>query len=361
MKIALVAPPFLPVPPLRYGGTERVIGTLASELTRRGHDVTLFGAGDSTVPCRVVAVVPESLWASGWTGDGEVWYRRTADLVAKHADEFDVIHSHIDGFGFETARTSATPWVTTLHGRLDMGPIVDQLARYPEARLIAISDNQRSQAPGVNWQATIHHGLELVDVPLGDGSGDYLAFVGRLAPDKGVDDAIEVARRTGRRLMIAAKKSEVEEVEVYEQHVAPAVDAGVATFVGELDDRARDRLFHDALATLMMGDWPEPFGLVAIESLSSGTPVISRRSGALPEIIVDGIDGFIVDGVDEAVERVGQVSALNRENIQARTLRRFSATRMTDDYEVVFSTLVGRKRAGDEGAHSALEVESAVT
>jgi glycosyltransferase involved in cell wall biosynthesis len=360
MKIALVAPPFLPIPPVGYGGTERVIGTLATELTKRGHDVTLFGAGDSSVPCRVIPVVPTSLWSSGWRGDGDPWYRRTADLVAEHAPEFDVVHSHIDGFGFEAARSSATPWLTTLHGRLDMGPIVDHLAAYPEAGLVAISDNQRNQAPGANWLATIHHGLDLAHVPLGSGNGGYLAFVGRLAPDKGVDDAIEVARRAGKKLVIAAKKSEDEEAEVYETHVAPAVDEGVAGFIGELGDRARDRLFAEALATLMMGDWPEPFGLVAIESLSSGTPVIARRAGALPEIVVDGVDGFIVDGVDEAAERVGPAALLDRQDIQARTLRRFSVERMVDDYEAVYESLAGPK-AGRGRRESRTEVESAVT
>jgi glycosyltransferase involved in cell wall biosynthesis len=281
LKIALVAPPFLPVPPLRYGGTERVVATLASELARRGHDVTFFGAGDSTVPTKVVAVVPKALWATGWRGDGTEWYTRTADMVLERAGDFDVIHSHIDGFGFAAARQTQTPWLTTLHGRLDMGPIVDHLAEHPEANLVAISANQRRQAPAANWLATIHHGLDLSAAPLGEGMGDYLVFVGRLAPDKGVDDAIEVAQRVGKRLVIAAKAAEEEETEVYDRHVAPAVDEGVATFVGELGGQARDRLFADALATLMMGDWPEPFGLVAIESLASGTPVIARRAGAL--------------------------------------------------------------------------------
>ena len=361
MKIALVAPPFLPVPPVRYGGTERVIGTLATELTRRGHDVTLFGPGDSTVPCRVVPVVANSLWASGWRGDGEPWYRRTAEMVAEHAHEFDVVHSHIDGFGFEATRATSTPWVTTLHGRLDMGPIVDHLAQYPEAGLVAISANQRRQAPTANWLATIHHGLDLADVPLGEGSGDYLAFVGRLAPDKGVDDAIEVARRAGKLLVIAAKASEQEETEVYDRHVAPAVDEGVARFVGELGGHARDRIFADALATLMLGDWPEPFGLVAIESLASGTPVIARRAGALPEIVVDGVDGFVVDSMEEAAERVSRVPALHRSQIRERTLRRFAADRMVAEYEAVYESLVSPLLGGRDGSESGIKVGSAVT
>lgn len=361
MKIALVAPPFLPVPPVRYGGTERVIATLATELTRRGHDVTLFGPGDSNVPCHVVPVVETSLWASGWRGDGVPWYERTADLVAEHAAEFDIVHSHIDGFGFAAARASATPWLTTLHGRLDIGPIVGHLAQYPEAGVVAISDNQRNQAPRANWLATIHHGLDLSDVPLGAGGGGYLVFVGRLAPDKGVDDAIEVARRAGKRLVIAAKATEDEETDVYDRYVAPAVEEGVATFVGEVGGHARDRLFANALATMMMGDWPEPFGLVAIESLASGTPVIARRAGALPEIVVNGVDGFIVGSVDEAAESVSRAPALNRPQIRARTLRRFAAERMVDDYEAVYESLVDPDGAGRDGLESRAEVVSAVT
>lgn len=361
MKIALVAPPFLPVPPPRYGGTERVVATLATELSRRGHDVTLFGAGDSSVPCKIVPVVPRSLWASGWRGDGEPYYWRTAELVAQQADEFDIIHSHIDGFGFKSARTSRTPWVTTLHGRLDEGPIVNHLAEYPEARLVAISDSQRGQAPGANWVATIHHGMYVDQTPLGSGGGAYLAFVGRLAPDKGVDDAIEVARLSGQRLVIAAKTSEAEEALTYDTHVAPAVEGGGVDFVGEVGGKARDTLFGDASATLMMGDWPEPFGLVAIESLAAGTPVIARRSGALPEIVIDGVDGFIVDSVEEAAERVGRAPALDRTRIRARTLRRFAAARMIDDYLAVFKSLVSDAGLPARDAHERRAVESVVT
>jgi glycosyltransferase involved in cell wall biosynthesis len=361
LKICLVAPPFLPVPPARYGGTERVIATLATELSHRGHDVTVFGAGDSSVPTKIVAVVPQALWSTGWRGDGTEWYHRTADLVLEHADEFDLVHSHIDGFGFAAARQTQTPWLTTLHGRLDEGPIVQHLAEHPEASLVAISANQRRQAPAANWLATIHHGLDLTGAPLGEGSGEYLVFVGRLAPDKGVDDAIEVARRAGKRLVIAAKAAEEEETEVYDSHVAPAIDEGIARFVGEVGGNARDRLFADALATLMMGGWPEPFGLVAIESLASGTPVIARRAGALPEIVVDGTDGFIVDSVEEGAARVARVAALDRPEIRRRTLRRFAAERMVDEYEQVYLTLAGSPRDARSERESRTEVGSAVT
>jgi glycosyltransferase involved in cell wall biosynthesis len=350
MRIALVAPPFLAVPPPRYGGTERVVGVLASELTRRGHDVTLFGAGDSSVPCRVIPVVPRALWANGWRGDGVPYYLRTAELAAAHLGEFDVIHSHIEGYGFDVERSSPTPFVSTLHGRLDMGAIVDQLADHPGAKLVAISASQRSQAPGANWLATIHHGLRLEGTPDGAGQGGYLVFVGRLTPDKGVDEAIEVARRSGQRLVIAAKAVEPDEVETYDRFVAPAVDEGAATFVGEVGGQARDRLFASATATLMMGNWPEPFGLVAIESLAVGTPVIALRAGALPEIVVDGVDGYIVDDLDTATERVGRAPALDRHAIRMRTLRRFSAERMVDDYLAVYRRLVDEAAVDDAPA-----------
>ena len=340
LRIAQVAPPFLPVPPPRYGGTERIVAVLADGLHERGHDVTVFAPGDSNVACKLVPIVPRALWIAGVQAELEPTIARIVEQIERHETEFDLIHSHIEWFGFEWADRSQVPVVSTLHGRIDEGPTADLIAQYPHIPLVAISDAQRAFSPDQNWVATIHHGLPLDGVPAGDGSGGYLLFVGRLAPEKGTDAAIEVARRSGLRLLVAAKATDDKEMMTYREVVAPAADDGIIRFLGEVGPPARDHLFGDALATVMMGDWPEPFGLVAVESMATGTPVIARRAGALPEIVRDGIDGFVVDTIDEAVYAVGALTDLDRRRIRADALRRFSAARMIDEYEREFRALV---------------------
>lgn len=348
LRIALVAPPFLPVPPARYGGTERIVSVLADGLHERGHDVTLFATGDSTTAARLVPLVSKSLWKDGIPADVDSIMARVVAGVERFGGEFDLIHSHIEWYGFEWARRSPTPVVSTLHGRIDEGPTATLLPQFRDVPLIAISERQRAFAPDQNWVATIHHGLPLTDAPRGGGSGTHLLFVGRITPEKGVDAAIEVARGAGIPLLIAAKAIDPHEIEHYKEVVVPAEAEGVVKYLGEVGGRARDRLFGEALATLMMGDWPEPFGLVAVESIATGTPVIARRAGALPEIIRDGIDGFVVDSVEEAVEFMPHVAELDRERIRLDAQRRFSADRMIDDYERHFMEIVaGRAKPAD--------------
>jgi glycosyltransferase involved in cell wall biosynthesis len=264
---------------------------------------------------------------------------RLVEQVDEYADEFELIHSHIEWYGFDWAARSRTPVVSTLHGRIDIGPTAKLLPQYPEIPLIAISERQRAFSPDQNWLATIYHGLPLDDVPQGTGSGGYLLFVGRITPEKGVDAAIEVARAAGYRLFVAAKVIDDKEIATYDRDVRPHQDSGLVNFLGEVGPPARDKLFGGATATLMMGDWPEPFGLVAVESMATGTPVIALRAGALPEIIRDRIDGFLVDSVDEAVAVVPRLADLDRNRIRADALRRFSAERMIDDYERLFVDL----------------------
>jgi glycosyltransferase involved in cell wall biosynthesis len=326
----------VPVPPVRYGGTERIVGVLADGLHARGHDVTLYASGDSRVASKLVPVVPRALWRSGYESNPGPFVERAVDMVMNDAAAYDVIHGHLEGRGFELARRSPTPVVTTLHGRLDVGPTASLLETYRDIGLVAISANQRSYKPDANWLATIHNGLPLRDLPFGHGDGGYLLFVGRLAPEKGVPDAIEVARRSGRLLVLAAKAIEPREIALYEAVVAPAAAAGHVRFVGEVGGAARDQLFANAAATLMMGEWPEPFGLVAIESLAAGTPVIARHRGALPEIIEHGTDGFLVVELETAAGFVGRVPDLDRQLIRARALDRFSADRMVDAYAALF-------------------------
>jgi glycosyltransferase involved in cell wall biosynthesis len=345
VRIALLSPPLLPVPPERYGGVERVVGVLAEGLHERGHDVTLFAPGDSSVSCRLVPTVERALWNYGYEPDPSRHYEHTLELVVEAGDEFDIIHSHLDQRGFELGGRTAVPVMSTLHGRTDVDPLAAALAAHPEEPVVAISHSQRSFAPNANWLATIHNGLDLDTLPLGTGGGGYVVFVGRLSHDKGVRETIEAARIAGMRLLVAAKALAPNELEVYDTVVAQAVDEGVAEFIGEVDRTARDRLFAAAEATLMLSRWPEPFGLVAIESLAAGTPVIASRSGALPEIIEHGVDGFVVDSPAAAAAALAAVSSLDRGEIRRRALARFSAGRMIEKYEEIYMRAVGRSQS----------------
>ena len=348
LRIAFVAPPFLPVPPPRYGGTERIVGVLADGFMKRGHDVTLFAAGDSETAARLVPVVPESLWKSQREANPNEAMARIVETVASREGQFDVISSHIEWHGFDWACYSTRPVVATLHGRIDVGPTAETLPNYPSIPLVAISERQRAFWPDQNWLATIHHGLDFDDVHQGTGSGGYLVFIGRITPEKGLDAAVELARRSGLHLVVAAKAKAPQEMETYRQFVEPAEREGIATFLGEVGPPARDRLFGDALATVMLGDWPEPFGLAAVESLATGTPLIARRAGALPEIVRDGVDGFVVDDVDEALAAISKLSRLDRTEIRRSALLRFSADRMVDEYESVFLDLVDSRGRAPE-------------
>jgi glycosyltransferase involved in cell wall biosynthesis len=361
LRIALIAPPFIPVPPPTYAGTERVVAALATGLHGRGHRVTVYASGDSALPCEVVPVVPEALWRTGHRGDASAYLEMTVAQAWKDAERFDVIHSHVETAGFLMARYSGTPVVTTLHRRLDVGGVAELIDRFPDVPLVAISESQRRWNHGANWIATIHHGLDFDATPIGDTSGEYLLFVGRIAPEKGVSEAIDVATRTGRRLVMAAKVYERDEVALFETAVRPAIDAGVVDWRGEVGTRERDRLMSGALATLMLGGWPEPFGLVAIESMATGTPVIARRAGGCTETIEHGITGFLVDDVDEAIHAVSRLKALRRPHIAAYARGRFSAERMVARYEQVYELLLAQRRPGSVPARAAHDRQELTT
>jgi glycosyltransferase involved in cell wall biosynthesis len=339
LRIALVAPPFLPIPPPGYAGTERVVAMLAQTLHVRGHRVTVFCSGDSDLPCEVVPVVPEAVWhrEQGW---GLAWVEMTVARAWEQATRFDLIHSHVDSTGFLMARYGPTPVVTTLHGRLDTDGLADLIDVFPEIPLIAISESQRRWNPDANWVATIHHGLDFSNTPMNDRPGDYLLFVGRITPEKGIAEAIEVARRSQTRLVMAAKVHEQAEQALFDEVVKPAIDDGVVDWRGELGGEERDQLMAGALATLMLGAWPEPFGLVAVESMATGTPVIARRAGACTETVTHGESGFTVDDVTEAVLAVARVSGLDRAALAAQARQRFSVERMVDDYEAAYDRVL---------------------
>ena len=353
LRIAVISPPMLPVPPPGYSGTERVVAALIDELVDRGHQVTLYAPGDSDVACELVPTLPKSLWAAGYEGDVSSYINVGLAHVWRDHARFDVIHSNVETLGFLFARHCPTPVVTTLHGRLDVSGIPELLTEFSDIPLVAISDSQGRWFPDANWISTVHHGLPLEQAPFGEQPGDYLALIGRVTPEKGVDEAIDLARRTRMPLKLAAKVYDQHEKIHFAEVVAPAIDDGIVEFEGEVGQLERDRLYAGALATLMLGAWPEPFGLVAIKSMATGTPVIARRAGALTETVEHGVDGFLVDDLDEAALAIERVRELDRGLIRRRALERYSAKRMADEYEEVYRSLLdgrGGREANRDGA-----------
>ena len=356
LRIAQVAPPMEPVPPRGYGGTERVVAALVDELLARGHDVTTFASADSEVPGQLAPTVARALRADGFRGDSAPWFYATIRAVLDRATDFDVIHSHLEWASSILAVQSPVPVLSTFHGRLDLPWAATLLEGTPG--LVAISRSQAATHPSVRWFGIVHNGLDLARAPLAVHRNDDLVFVGRIAQEKGILDAIEVARLTGRTLKVIAKRPVVaHEVEYFEEIFVPALrQAG--SFVhdlGELSGQERDRIVGASHAMLMPGTWPEPFGLAVIEAMACGTPVLARRVGALPEILRDGIDGFFGDDVEHLAFLVDRVDELDREAIRTSVLDRFSAGRMVDAYEVLY------RRAVDEATQAAAAGSQAAT
>lgn len=337
LRIAQVAPPFERVPPGAYGGTERIVHGLVTELHRRGHEITTFASGDSVVPGRHIETVDKALRPIGYTGDSLPYMQETLHAVLKHAREFDVIHSHLEWTSLLLARVAPVPVVSTFHGRLDL-PWADDLLADPPDGLIAVSRNQASTHPDIPF-SVVHNGLRLADAPFGKERSDALCFVGRVVPEKGIVESIEIAKAAGRPLKIAAKVAAGGvEREYYDEVFAPALKAAGPSveYLGEVSQDERDQLLAESYAAVMPGSWPEPFGLVAIEALACGTPVVARPTGALPEIVRDGIDGFFGDDVRAMAFGVDRVGELDRRAIRESVIERFSVERMTDGYEAIY-------------------------
>jgi glycosyltransferase involved in cell wall biosynthesis len=350
MRVAQIAPPFETVPPLRYGGTERVVGTLTDELVRRGHQVTLFAAGGSHTSARLVPTVEQALWyQQPRPRDFTPYWSITLGEVWRHIAEFDLIHSHVDYFAYPMARAGICPVLTTLHGRLDLPDLRPLYQQFDDVPLVSISDAQRQPVPNARWMATIHHGIELEEFTFNPDVGGYLAFLGRISPDKGLDIAIRVARRVGVPLLIAARMPLPQlqdpnvraDWEYWENEVQPLLEGKQVELLGQLGGKDKDDFLRNAAALLFPIRWPEPFGLVMIEALACGTPVLALRHGSVSEVIEDGVTGFVRDTEDELVEAVARVTELDRARCRREAERRFSPNAMADAYERVYRNLVG--------------------
>ncbi|SDV46740.1 glycosyltransferase family 4 protein [Chitinasiproducens palmae] len=343
MRIAQVAPLYESVPPRAYGATERVVSFLTEALTHAGHRVTLFATGDSTTAAELVPICPRGLWRDVDVWDTLTHHVRQLEAVAARAADFDVVHFHGDPFHFPLARRLPFAHLTTMHGQLlaaDHGPLFEA---FPDAPLVSISDNQRRPLPHANWRATVHHGMPLDALQFHAGRGDYLLFLGRMMGEKRPDRAIEIARRAGLPLKMAAKVHPGE-VEYFRNEVEPMLraNADIVEYLGEVGGAQRAALIGNARALLFPVDWPEPFGMVMIEAMASGTPVVAWRRGAVPEVLDEGETGFIVEDVDAAVDAVARVASLDRRRCRAVFERRFDATRMAADYVAVYEGLLAR-------------------
>ena len=339
MRIAQVAPLHERVPPLLYGGTERVVSYLTEELVRQGHDVTLFASGDSITRAKLVACSERSLRLDERIIDPLAHHFVLLDEVFARAAEFDVLHFHIDYLHFPLSRRQQTPHVTTLHGRLDLPDLIPLYRKFGEMPVVAISRAQRRPLPWLNWQGTVHHGLPPDLYRPGAGRGDYLLFLGRISIEKRLDRAIEIARHSGMRLKVAAKVDTADR-KYFKKTIEPLLDDPIVEFVGEVGDRGKQALLGDARALLFPIDWPEPFGLVLLEAMACGTPVIAYRRGSVPEILEDGVTGFLVDNLCEATSAVANVDRLDRALCRSRFEERFSAARMAQDYLNIYERLL---------------------
>jgi glycosyltransferase involved in cell wall biosynthesis len=347
VRIAQVAPLIESVPPKAYGGTERVVSYLTDALVQMGQEVTLFASGDSRTSARLVPVVDRALRLNPARPDPVIWHTIMADRVREMCGAFDVIHYHIDTVSLLVAKHCETPSLTTLHGRLDLPDLKPLYRRFPGHPLVSISDNQRGPLAWANWIGTVQHGLPLDLYHFHPEPGDYFAFVGRISPEKRCDRAIEIALACDTPLRIAAKVDNADK-EYFEAVIEPLLDHPLVTFVGEIGDSDKDAFIGRAKAFLMPIDWPEPFGLVMIESLACGTPVIAYGHGSVPEVLEDGRTGFIVHDQQQAIAAARRIHQIDRRACRESFERRFSATVMARNYLQLYRKLTAspmRERA----------------
>jgi glycosyltransferase involved in cell wall biosynthesis len=340
MKIAQIAPLIESVPPRLYGGTERIVSYLTEELVAQGHDVTLFASADSITSARLVPCCEQALRLNPAVRDTIPYYMIMLDKLRRMASQFDILHFHIDQFHFPIFHDRSSRALTTLHGRQDLPDLKVLYEAFPDMPLVSISEAQRKPIPDANFIGTVLHGISpAVFTPTLLPRGGYLAFLGRISPEKRVDRAIAIARTVGLPLKIAAKVDRADEA-YFRRDIAPLLDEPGIEFIGEINEQQKARFLGGARALLFPIDWPEPFGLVMIEAMACGTPVLAFRHGSVPEVIDEGITGHVVDGVDEAVRKIGRVLALDRGRVRRRFEQRFSAQRMVKDYVRIYEKLI---------------------
>jgi glycosyltransferase involved in cell wall biosynthesis len=345
MKIAQVAPLFERVPPRLYGGTERIVSYLTEELVRLGHDVTLFASGDSISSAELVRCCTRALRLDPTVRDTIPYLTLMIDKVRERAKEFDVVHFHIDFFHFPLFRSLATQTLTTLHGRQDLGDLKPFYSRFGEMPLISISNDQRKPLPHANFVATIHHGIPPDLLRPSFEPGRYLAFLGRISPEKRPDRAIRIARAAGIPLKLAAKIDTVDE-DYFRKEILPLINVPGVEFIGEINEQEKTNFLGEAGALLFPVDWPEPFGLVMIEAMACGTPVLAFRCGSIPEVIEDGVTGKVVGSEAEAIAALPAILAYDRRAVRQRFEDRFTSTRMAKDYVTTYRRLLRTHTSG---------------
>jgi glycosyltransferase involved in cell wall biosynthesis len=339
MRIAQVAPLTEAIPPKLYGGTERVVHWLTEELVALGHDVTLFASGDSVTSAKLEACWPRALRLDGSVRDPNALHMLMLEQVRRRRGEFDFLHFHLDYYPFSLFSRQSTPFVTTLHGRLDLPEHQPVFTAFSSVPVISISDAQRRPLPQARWVRTIHHGLPerlLAPQPV---KPHYFAFLGRIAPEKGIDRAIRIAQHCGIPLKVAAKIDNLDR-DYYQEKIRPLMDSTNIEYIGEISDKEKSAFLSGAIALLVPIDWPEPFGLVMIEAMACGAPVIAYNRGSVPEVVEDGVTGFIVEDEIGAIGAVDRLSQLPRDRIRKRFEERFTARRMAQDYLAVYRSLI---------------------
>jgi glycosyltransferase involved in cell wall biosynthesis len=347
MRIAQIAPLFESVPPKYYGGTERVVSYLTEELVHQGHEVTLFASGDSVTRAKLVATSRRSLRLDRGCVDQLAHHLCQLEDVFRDTSRFDVLHFHIDYLHYPLSSRQPTPHLTTLHGRLDIPDLVPIYRRFPRIPVVSISESQREPLPWINWVGNVYHGLPEDLYAFRPDRGSYLAFIGRISPEKRVDRAIEIARRVGMDIRIAAKVDNLDR-DYFENAISPLLRERHAEYVGEIGDGEKDEFLGNAIALLFPIDWPEPFGMVMIESMACGTPIVAYRAGAVPEVIDEDVTGYVVETMEEAVRAVERAAGLSRKRCRERFEERFSASRMTRDYLDIYRRLLEAHEAGEK-------------
>jgi glycosyltransferase involved in cell wall biosynthesis len=356
MKIAQIAPLIESVPPRLYGGTERIVSYLTDELVAQGHDVTLFASGQSTTSAKLVPCCTQALRLSSAMRDPVPYYMVMLDKVRRVASQFDILHFHIDHFHFPIFSDIAHRTVTTLHGRQDLPDLKHFYAGFPDMPLVSISLAQRAPIPTANFLGTVPHGLPPnLLMPTQQAHGGYLAFLGRISPEKRVDRAIRIARAVGLPLKIAAKVDKLDE-QYFHAQIEPLLKGPGVEFIGEIDERRKPKFLGEALALLFPIDWPEPFGVAMIEAMACGTPVLAFRNGSIPEVIDEGITGYAADSIEEAIGMIDNLLALDRARVRRRFEQRFTARRMAHDYVKIYESLLNKpvtRHRRLDGAHVA--------